>query len=145
MGIVLLACVCGMVFAVFFSVLVSFHLCLASMLPFVSQVLGQLHGGRPRWINERQPPQRNAHHHPSQELHCTHTHHLSSGQKAQTGVPPTHGGGGGACQSAGGSRTSWSSVPWVCLALSSLHISQFSEGKFSILYIWKYPELSPLP
>lgn len=84
-----------------------------TLFSFILQVLGQLHGGCPRWFHERQPPQWHAHHYPPQEVHGTHTHHLSPGQKAQTGLPPTHGRGRGVSQPAGGSRTSWGAVPRV--------------------------------
>lgn len=108
MGIVLLTCV-----RVMASVYLSHVFLSSSNTFFVSQVLGQLHGGRPRRFHERQPPQRYAHHHPAQEVHGAHTHHLSPGQEAQAGLPPAHGGGRGAGQPAGGGRTGWGSVPGV--------------------------------
>lgn len=77
------------------------------------QVLGQLHGGRAWRLHERQPPQWHAHHHPPQEVHGTHAHHLPSGQEAQAGLSPADGGGRGAGQPAGGGRPCWGSVPWV--------------------------------
>lgn len=77
------------------------------------QVLGQLHGGRPWRFHERKPSHRHAYHHTSQEVHCTHSHHLSLGQKTQISLPPTHGGGRRPGQSPDRGRTCWGSVPWV--------------------------------
>lgn len=108
MRTVLLTCVCGMV-----SPRQSLRLSPPLTLLSVLQVPGQLHGGCTRRLHEGQQTQRHAHHHPSQEMHGAHTDHLSSGQKAQTGVPASHGGGRGAGQQAGGGWTSGSSVPRV--------------------------------
>lgn len=77
------------------------------------QVLGQLHGGCSWWFHERQSPQWHAHHYSSQEVHGTHSHHLSSCQKTQTGLPPTHGRRRGPGEPLGRGWTSWGSVPWV--------------------------------
>lgn len=92
----------------------------------ISQVLGQLHGRCPRWFHERQPSQWHADHYSSQEVHGTDTHHLSPGQKAQTGLPPSHGRGRGAGQPPGGGRTLWGSVPWV----GSIRISMLIKKSF---------------
>lgn len=77
------------------------------------QVPGQLHGRRQGRLHERKPPQRHAHHHPSQEVHGAHAHHLPPGQEAQAGLPSAHGGGRGVGQPAGGGRTGRGSVPRV--------------------------------
>lgn len=71
-------------------------LLLLNLFAFTLQVLGQLHGRCPGRFHERQPPQWHAHHHPPQEVHGAHAHHLSPGQKAQAGLPSSYGGGRGA-------------------------------------------------
>lgn len=109
MGIGLFTCVRGLCLSLWLSLLPP-PLTLFSSIP---QVLGQLHGRCARWIHERQPSQWHAHHYSSQEVHGTDTHHLSPGQTAQTGLPPSHGRGRGVGQPSGGGRTVWGSVPRV--------------------------------
>lgn len=99
--------------SVFFSVVPFFPPRFLCRSPTPLQVLGQLHGGRPWWIHERQPSHWHAYHHTSQEVHGTHSHHLSLGQKTQVGLPPTHGGGRRAGQPPDRGGTCWGSVPWV--------------------------------
>lgn len=81
------------------------------------QVPGEFHGGCPRRLNARQPPQRDAHHHPTTQVHSSNSHHLPPGQAAQACLATAHGGGRGTGKPPGGSWPRWSSVPRVGQAL----------------------------
>lgn len=92
----------------------SFSLPLFITVPCCSlQVPGELHGGRSRRLYARQPPQWDAHHHPTTQVHSPDSHHLPPGQAAQTCLTTAHGGGRGSGEPPGGGGTCWSSIPWV--------------------------------
>lgn len=97
------------------------------------QVPGQLHGGRSRRLNEGQPSQWYAHHHPTTQVHSSHAHHLPLSQETQACLPTPHGRGRGAGQPASGGGTRRGSVPGVGRVLLPTSFLLFSGAWENIL------------